>query len=204
MSDGAFVVIEGGDASGKTTQALRLAEALRADGREVVETREPGGTDLGAHLRALLLDGADIDPVAELLLLLADRAQHVVEIVRPAIERGAVVVCDRFSPSSLAYQGVGRGIGVETVEALDALARGGTEPDVVVIVDVADDVAAARSAARPDRLERAGAEFHAQVRAAYRDLAPDRGWDVVDGSGDIDAVAAAVLAAVRARLGPTP
>jgi dTMP kinase len=204
MSDGAFVVVEGGDASGKTTQALRLAETLRADGRDVVETREPGGTDLGVHLRALLLDGADVDPVAELLLLLADRAQHVAEIVRPAIERGAVVVCDRFSPSSLAYQGVGRGIGVETVEALDALARGGIEPDVVVIVDVADDVAAARSAARPDRLERAGAEFHAQVRAAYRELAPDRGWDVVDGSGDIEAVAAAVLAAVRGRLDPTP
>ncbi len=204
MSDGAFVVIEGGDASGKTTQALRLAETLRAEGLEVVETREPGGTDLGAHLRALLLDGADIDPVAELLLLLADRAQHIAEIVRPAIERGAVVVCDRFSPSSLAYQGVGRGIGVETVEALDALARGGTEPDVVVIVDVTDDVAAARRAARPDRLERAGAEFHAQVRAAYRELAPARGWDVVDGSGDIETVATAVLTAVRARLGPTP
>jgi dTMP kinase len=204
MSDGAFVVIEGGDASGKTTQALRLAETLRAEGLEVVETREPGGTDLGAHLRALLLDGADIDPVAELLLLLADRAQHIAEIVRPAIERGAVVVCDRFSPSSLAYQGVGRGIGVETVESLDALARGGIEPDVVVIVDVTDDVAAARRAARPDRLERAGAEFHAQVRAAYRELAPARGWDVVDGSGDIETVATAVLTAVRARLGPTP
>ncbi len=204
MSDGAFVVIEGGDASGKTTQALRLAETLRAEGLEVVETREPGGTDLGAHLRALLLDGADIDPVAELLLLLADRAQHIAEIVRPAIERGAVVVCDRFSPSSLAYQGVGRGIGVETVESLDALARGGIEPDVVVIVDVTDDVASARRAARPDRLERAGAEFHAQVRAAYRELAPARGWDVVDGSGDIETVATAVLTAVRARLGPTP
>lgn len=202
MSDGAFLVIEGGDGSGKTTQASRLVAALRAEGREVVETREPGGTILGARLRALLLDGPDIDPRTELLLMLADRAQHVAEVVRPALELGAVVVSDRFSPSSLAYQGVGRGLGVETVEALDAVSRGGLEPDLVVVVDVPDAVAATRAGARPDRLERAGDEFHARVRAAYRELAADCGWVLVDGSGDVDSVHRAVLAVVHDHFAP--
>src|ERR671911_261127 len=126
---GAFVVLEGGDASGKSTQARLLADRLRSAGREVVETFEPGATEAGAAIRALLLDGdGPVDPTAEALLLAADRAQEVADVIRPALARGADVVSDRFVPSSLAYQGVGRGLGVERIEKLNRWATGGLEP----------------------------------------------------------------------------
>src|SRR5215211_6560098 len=192
----AFIVLEGGDASGKSTQARRLADRLRSRGRDVVETFEPGATQAGAAIRALLLDGDEpIDARTEALLLAADRAQEVADVIRPALARGADVVSDRFVPSSLAYQGVGRDLGVEKVEKLNRWATGGLEPDV-------DDTVATRRRAGPgDRLERAGAEFHAAVRDAYRSLGADRGWVVIDGNADVEVVGERVWEVVRARVG---
>jgi dTMP kinase len=141
-----------------------------------------------------------MDPRAELLLMLADRAQHVAEVIRPALERRAVVVCDRYTPSSLAYQGVARGLGVAEVERLSAWAGDGLEPDVVIVLDLADEIAEARVSADRDRFERAGTEFHARVRAAYRELAPARDWTLVDASGTPAEVAARVRDAVAAHV----
>jgi len=199
---GRFVVLEGADASGKSTQAALLVERLRALGRDVVLTFEPGATETGAAIRTLLLHAAgSIDPLTEALLLAADRAQEVADIVRPALARGADVVSDRYVPSSLAYQGVGRGLGVEKVERLNRWATGGLEPDVVVVLDVDEAVATSRRAVPGDRLERAGAEFHAAVRSAYRSLAVERGWALVDGNADVDVVAERIWSALRERLG---
>ena len=199
---GLFVVLEGGDASGKSTQARLLADRLRSRDRDVVETFEPGATQTGAAIRALLLDGdGPVDPTTEALLLAADRAQEVTDVIRPALGRGADVVSDRFVPSSLAYQGVGRGLGVERVEKLNRWATGGLEPDVVVVLDVDEAVATSRRDAPGDRLERAGAEFHAAVRDAYRTLGADRGWVVIDGKDDPELVSERVWAVVRERLG---
>ena len=197
-----FIVLEGGDASGKSTQARSLADRLRSRGRDVVETFEPGATPAGAAIRALLLDGdGPMDPMTEALLLAADRAQEVTEVIRPALARGADVVSDRFVPSSLAYQGVGRGLGLDEVETLNSWATGGLEPDLVVVLDVDDAVAASRRAGPRDRLERAGAEFHAAVRDAYRTLGADRGWVVLDGNDGAEIVSERVWTVVRERLG---
>ena len=167
----------------------------------MVETFEPGATEAGAAIRALLLDGdGPVDPTAEALLLAADRAQEVADVIRPALARGTDVVSDRFVPSSLAYQGVGRGLGVEKIEKLNRWATGGLEPDLVVVLDVDDAVAASRRAGPGDRLERVGDEFHAAVRDAYRGLATDRGWIVLDAGADVDTVAERVWDAVRGRL----
>jgi dTMP kinase len=199
---GVFVVLEGGDASGKSTQAQVLVERLRGLGRDVVETFEPGATPAGAAIRELLLDGdAPIDPATEALLLAADRAQEVVDVIRPALARGADVVSDRYVPSSLAYQGVGRGLGVDAVEELNRWATAGLDPDLVVVLDVDEEVARSRRAEPGDRLERAGVRFHTAVRDAYRTLAADRGWVVVDGDADVSSVAEHVWQAVRKRLG---
>ncbi len=201
MARGRFIVLEGGEGSGKSTQSRLLTARLSAQGHEVVRTFEPGATARGAKLRAALLDDhSPLDPRAELLLLLADRAQHVAEVVRPALERGAVVVSDRFTPSTLAYQAIARGLGVELVDAANVLATDGVEPDLVVVLDVDDSVAAARRPVASDRFEAAGTDFHSLVRAAYRELAPGRGWIVIDGSPPPDEVAAAVAAAVDAAL----
>jgi dTMP kinase len=194
---GRFIVLEGGEACGKTTQARLLVARLRAEGREVVATFEPGKTGVGARIRALLLDGPErIAPATEALLLAADRAQHVEEVVRPALERGADVVSDRYVPSSLAYQGIGRGLGVDRVEELNRWATGGLEPDRVVVLDLPDAAAAGREVGPPDRLERESDDFHTRVRDAYRTLAAERGWAVVDAGASVDEVAAAVWAAV--------
>jgi dTMP kinase len=199
---GHFVVLEGGDASGKSTQARLLVERLRALGRDVVPTFEPGATEAGAAIRTVFLDGAAaIDPVTEALLLAADRAQEVADVVRPALTRGADVVSDRYIPSSLAYQGVGRGLGVDAVEKLNRWATGGLEPDLVIVLDVDEAVAAARRPGPGDRLERAGTDFHAAVRAGYRTLAADRDWALIDGSGEIDTVAERLWSVVQERLG---
>jgi dTMP kinase len=198
---GTFIVVEGGEGSGKSTQAAILARRLRDDGRDVVETFEPGGTARGARLRSVLLDDETaLDARAELLLLAADRAQHIAELIAPALERGAVVVCDRFSPSTLVYQGVARGLGVDAVEAIDRYAARGTAPDVVVVLDVSDAVASERLPEARDRFERAGAEFHAVVRGAYRDLAVERAWVLIPGDAGSDTVAAAVWDAVAPHL----
>lgn len=199
---GLFIVLEGGDASGKSTQARLLADRLRSRDRDVVETFEPGATQTGVGIRALLLDGdGPIDPTTEAMLLAADRAEEVADVIRPALTRGADVVSDRYIPSSLAYQGVGRGLGVEKVEKLNHWATGGLEPDLVVVLDVDEAVATSRRATPGDRLERAGAEFHAAVRDAYRTLGADRGWVVLDGNDDAEIVSRRVWEVVRERLG---
>lgn len=196
-AEGVFVVLEGGDGSGKSTQMALLVDRLRALGREVVTTREPGGTEVGAAIRALVLDGGALDPRTEALLIAADRAQHVFEVVRPALGRGAVVVSDRYVPSSLAYQGIARGLGVGEVARLSEWATGNLTPDLVVVLDVPAVEAAGRRAGPEDRMEREGESFRAAVNEAYRDLAARFGWTVVDGSAPAEQVARAVWAAVR-------
>jgi dTMP kinase len=198
---GRFIVLEGGDATGKTTQAALLATRLRDQGREVVQTFEPGGTALGSSLRRLLLDGeGTVEPEAEALLMAADRAQHVLEVVRPSLGRGDWVVSDRFMPSSLAYQGVGRGLGVPTIEIVNGIATGGLEPDLVVVLDLPPEVATERFGAARDRLEEEDDAFRLAVHEAYRDLAGSRGWVLLDASGPVDDVAARVWAAVTEHL----
>ncbi len=198
---GSFIVLDGGDATGKTTQAGRLVARLAEAGHEMVHTFEPGGTDLGLRLRELLLGGAlVVEPEAEALLMTADRAQHVLEVIRPALARGAWVVSDRFVPSSLAYQGVGRGIGVPAIEILNGIATGGLEPDLVVVLDLAPDAAMARFGAARDRLEAEDDAFRLAVHEAYRDLADSRGWVLVDASGDENEVASRIWSIVAERL----
>ena len=195
-----LIVVEGGEGVGKSTQVARLAERLRAEGYAVDQTREPGGTEAGAALRAKLLHGDAIDAETELAWLLEDRRLHVEQRIKPDLARNIVVVSDRFSPSTLAYQGVARGMGVDDVERRGAAVAGGVEPDVVIVLDLPDDVAEARVTQDRDRFEREGDDFHARVRAAYRELAPARGWVVVDASGTPDEVAERVWAAVAPRL----
>ena len=195
MSRGRFIAFEGGEGSGKSTQAALLAARLGA-----VLTHEPGGTDVGARLRAIVLDPSPdvVDPRAEALIMLADRAQHVAEVIRPALEAGRDVVSDRFTGSTLAYQGHARGLPVDELAGLSQWATGGLEPDVVVLLDVAAEVAAARMKGGLDRMEAAGDDFHRRVAEGYRALAaadPDR-WRVVDGSGTVEDVEALVRKAL--------
>lgn len=193
---GVFVVLEGGDGSGKSTQVPLLAARLRDAGREVAVTREPGGTDLGAQIRSLVLGGGAVAPVTEALLIAADRAEHVSAVIRPALDRGAVVVSDRHVPSSLAYQGVARGLGVEEVARLSAWATGGLQPDVVIVLDVPPGEAARRRAGPEDRMEREPDAFRSLVNQAYRDLAPRFGWTVIDGTAPVAVVAGEIWKAV--------
>jgi len=165
-----FITFEGADGSGKSTQAELLRAALAAEGRDVVLTREPGGTELGERIRALLLDGGHMSPWAEAALFAASRAQHVDEVILPALERGADVVCDRYVDSSLAYQGIARGLGVEEVLELNLRATHHLLPDATVLLLV-DPKEAARRSGETDRLEREGDDFRARVDAAYRELA---------------------------------
>lgn len=192
---GRFVAFEGGEGSGKSTQARLLAEALGA-----LLTHEPGATPLGRRLRELVLGDRSprVGARAEALLLVADRAQHVEEVVRPALEAGRSVVTDRFSGSTLAYQGYGRGLDVGDLARLSSWAAAGLEPDVVVLLDVSAEVVAGRRDGPTDRMEGEGAAFHARVTEGYRALAaadPQR-WVVVDGAGTVEAVAERVRAVV--------
>jgi dTMP kinase len=198
---GRLIAFEGGEATGKSTQARLLAGA-----RDAMLTREPGGTEIGRRIRAVVLDPdiAALDARAEALLMAADRAQHVAEVIEPALAAGRDVVSDRFSGSSLAYQGFGRGLDVGEVRLVSNWAAGGLEPDVVVLLDVPSDVASARRPDAHDRMEAESAAFHARVADGYRTLAaaePDR-WVVVDGTGPPDEVAERVSKAVAERLGP--
>ena len=197
VTRGVFIVLEGGDGCGKSTQAQLLISRLRDLGREVLATREPGATEAGVAIRSLVLGGGDLDARAEALLIAADRALHVAEVVRPALERGAVVVSDRYIPSSLAYQGVARGLGVDQISRLSEWATGGLAPDVVVVLDVPAGEAAARRAGPEDRMEREPDSFRLAVNQAYRDLARRFGWTVLDGTAPVDKVAAQVWEAVR-------
>ena len=189
-------MFEGGEAAGKSTQARLLAEHLGA-----ILTREPGGTAIGEALRLQLLDPQFPRPVprAETLMMLAARAQHVAEVIEPALARGRDVVCDRYSGSTLAYQGYGRGLDVAGLVALDSWASGGREPDLVVLLDVPVELARARRREEPaDRFEGEGDEFLTRVLAGFRQLAaadPLR-WRMVDGAGTVQEVALRVREAV--------
>ena len=168
-----FISFEGIDGCGKTTQLNRLRARLEARGLAVVATREPGGTSLAESLREILLHGGDIEARAELLLFGAARAQHAREIIRPALERGAWVLCDRFVDSSEAYQGGGLGLDRDFIRAMNAFATDGLMPARTILVDVAPDVGASRRASRAgaDRIEARGDDFGARVRAVYLDIA---------------------------------
>jgi len=197
-----FVVFEGGEGSGKTTQSRLLAEEIGA-----LHTFEPGDTPVGARLRDILLDPGtgDLDARAEALLMAADRAHHVATVVEPALDAGRHVVCDRYTGSSIAYQGHGRGLGAAEIASLSAFATGGLEPDVILLLEVPEEVAAARlaEAGEPDRLEAAGIDFHRRVAEGYRlqAEADPRRWVRVDGVGTPDEVASRVRAALAERLG---
>lgn len=203
---GLFLTFEGGDGSGKSTQAALLEEWLLSQGRTVVRTREPGGTDVGNEIREIVLHRrGHIAPRAEALLYAADRAQHVSHVVRPALERGEIVLQDRYLDSSVAYQGVGRELEADEIRRLSLWAAEGLLPDVTVLLDL--DVSIGRSRlddarTRYDRLESEAAEFHSRVRDAYLALAaaePER-FLVLDAALPVEELAALVRARVSAAL----
>ncbi|MEU5549256.1 dTMP kinase [Micromonospora sp. NPDC047793] len=209
VSAGLFVVFEGGEGAGKSTQLAQLAERLRGDGRDVVVTREPGATAVGTRIRSMVLDTTGDEapsPRAEALLYAADRAHHVATVVRPALVRGAVVISDRYVDSSLAYQGAGRTLPVDEVSWLSSWATGGLKPDLVVLLDVDPRTGLSRVAARSqaaDRLEAESVGFHERVRYAFLDLAaadPKR-YLVLDGSRPAEEIAEQVARRVEELLG---
>jgi len=211
---GRFVVFEGGEGSGKSTQVQRLADALEAYGRAVVVTREPGATPVGKRIRAMVLDrpadddAGPLSPRAEALLYAADRAHHVATVINPALQHGAIVISDRYVDSSLAYQGAGRTLPVEEVRWLSKWATGGLRPDLVVLLDIDPEIGLARIESRggADRLEGESIAFHRRVRQAFRDLAatdPER-YLVVDATEPVDVIAFAVRERLHALLPPTP
>ena len=193
------MTFEGVDGSGKTTQARLLERHLSGLGREVVMTREPGGTELGERVRELVLHGPPISVWAEAALFAASRAEHAAEVIRPALDRGADVVCDRFIDSSLAYQGIARGLGLDEVERLNLTVLEGLLPDRTFVLAVDAATAAGRREDAPDRIEREGESFQAEVGRAYELLAerfPDR-IVLLDGSLPEDELAALVRAGVE-------
>jgi dTMP kinase len=199
VSRGHFIALEGGDGCGKSTQAARLAER-----RGAILTRQPGGTPIGAALRALLLDPhyAEMHDRTEAMLMAADRAQHVEELILPALHDGRDVVCDRYIGSSLAYQGYGRGLPLDEIRHLSEWATAGLWPELVVLLEVPEAVANGRMPGDRDRLEQVGADFERRVREGFGELArtePER-WVIVDGEGSIDEVSERVAAVVAERI----
>ncbi|RUR01411.1 dTMP kinase [Labedella endophytica] len=205
-TSGLWITLEGGDGSGKSTQAALLEEWLAGRGLSVLRTREPGGSDVGVAIREIVLHHrGDIDPRAEALLYAADRAHHVATVVRPALARGEVVVQDRYLDSSVAYQGAGRVLDAAEVRSLSLWATRDALPDLTILLDL-DETAARgrldRSRTRYDRLEAEKSDFHARVRAAFLDLAraePER-FLVVDATSSVDEIASAIRDRVTAAL----
>ncbi|WP_307845037.1 dTMP kinase [Actinotalea solisilvae] len=202
LSSGVLISFEGGDGVGKSTQLGLLADRLVGLGHEVVRTREPGGTPLGVELRDAVLHGDHVSARTEALLYATDRAHHVDTVIRPALERGAVVLTDRYLDSSVAYQGNGRDLGADEVERLSLWATDGLLPDLTVLLDLDPRVGLSRLTGAPDRLESAGLDFHVRTRQAFLDRAaadPGR-WLVLDAARDADEVHADVAARVDALL----
>jgi dTMP kinase len=207
-SSGLFITFEGMDGSGKTTQMHRLAARLRAKGRTVLETVEPGGPPVAMQIRRILLDSAnrELSPTAEILLYFASRAQNVDEWILPALERGEIVLADRFTDSSLVYQGAGRNLGADTVAALERIACRGLKPHLTLLVDVDAEASLARARARnaaaphcETRLDDESIDFHKRVWEAYHELArkePER-VRMVDGRADLDSIERAVWEIVK-------
>jgi dTMP kinase len=203
---GAFIVFEGPEGSGKSTQARLLVERLTLSGLNAVSTREPGGTELGEAIRGIVLDRSfdQITPVAEALLYSAARAQHVAEVISPALAKGTFVVCDRFSDSTLAYQGGGLDLNLEALVAIQAFATGETRPDLKILLDLEADTGLARRFTQADqvnRIDEAALEFHQRVRDTFLRLAEGDGdiWIVVDALLPVSEIADLVFDAVRHR-----
>lgn len=202
-----FIAFEGGDSAGKSTQAARLAEALEADGHTVVRTREPGGTDIGEKLRSLVLEHGHghIDPRTEALIFAASRAALVHQVILPTLQRGDVVICDRYIDSSVAYQGVGRGLGADSVLDINLWAVEGLRPDLTVLLDVDHVEGRGRrnsAAAQEDRMESEPDSFHEQIRAAFRDQAassPEQ-YLVLNAADPIEIITEKIVESVRERL----
>lgn len=207
MKHGRFITFEGGEGAGKSTQLTRLVARLRTDGREVVATREPGGSPGAEAIRELVLTGAADrwSPVTETLLMYAARRDHVERVIRPALARGAWVVCDRFADSTRAYQGAAGGTAAELIAALERFVLEETRPDLTLIFDLPVEVGLARAHARAGsemRFESKGLAFHARLREGFLGIAdaePDR-CALIDADGSVEAVEARVWAAVQARL----
>ena len=202
-----FITFEGIEGSGKTTQEKRVAELLRGRGRNVVVTKEPGGTPLADRIRAILLDSrSSIDPIAEVFLFAASRRQHTMEVIRPALQRGDVVLCDRYADSTLAYQGFGRMIELDRLRMVNRWATDGTEPDLTLLFDLPEEVGLTRARSRNSvapadegRFEAEDLRFHRRVREGYLSMAkaePER-FVVIDANGTVDEV----FARTRASLG---
>lgn len=200
---GLFITFEGGDGSGKSTQVARLAEALRAQGHTVVASREPGGTPIAEQIRSVLLDPAnhEMGDRTEALLFAAQRAEHVHHLIRPALERGDIVISDRYMDSSIVYQGMGRGLGAQDVMGLNMWATDNLKPHLTIVLDVESGFGLDRVGDK-DRIEQAAPELHEKVRQGYLQLAaadPER-YFVIDAMQEVDAVAAEVLARVETLL----
>lgn len=207
MTTGYFIALEGADGSGKTTQSRLLEKALTADGYDVLVTREPGGTRLGERIRELLLgvDGCAMLATTEALLFAAARAQHVHEVIKPALETGMIVICDRFVDSSFAYQGGGRGLDMEPLRVIQSFAISGVEPDLRILLDVPVEVGLrrrSRGVEPTNHLDEAGAAFHERVRAMYQDLIEARpaDWLVADARQDEETLGREIALAIGERL----
>lgn len=193
-----FVTFEGPEGAGKSTASRAVAVGLREAGRQVLETREPGAGEVGKAIREILLHGGDLEPRAELLLFLADRAQHVAQVVRPALARGEIVLCDRHADSTFVYQGIARGLDPRFVRAGNAFATGGLVPDLTLLFDLPAEVGLARLQ-NPDRMDALPLEFHQKVRQGFLDLAaaePGR-FRIVDATQEAPKVADWALRLVR-------
>lgn len=210
MTRGRFITIEGGEGVGKSTQIVALRDLLAARGIEVVFTREPGGTRRAERIRELLLESSDeaMPGVCELLLMFAARSTHLENVIRPALERGAWVVCDRFTDATYAYQGGGRGLPREHIATLEKLVQRDLQPDLTLLLDAPLDISSARASARnaaagsSDRFEREQREFFERVRATYLDRAraePNR-FVLIDAAATVDAVTQSVRHAIETRL----
>lgn len=202
---GLFLTFEGGEGTGKTTQIARLAKAFEAKGQRVVVTREPGGSQIANRIRSLLLDPKmqGLVPLAELFLYEASRAQHVSDVIRPALAKGQVVICDRFADSSIVYQGAARGLDAKTVKQLNALATGGLKPSLTFLLDLDPRIGLARVGARGvlDRMEKEALAFHRAVRAGYLALAKaePRRFRVIDASRSRDQIHEQILEGLEGR-----